>query len=66
MGAYGTSLLLKGVEAMELSYFGQYQGEPEAQWREDWKEQTLLPQLVRIRLTGDEQWPDLVVPLVDG
>ncbi len=66
MGVYGSSLLLEDVQGIELSYFGRFEGQKEAQWRDDWKWQTLLPQLVRIRLLGMEDWPDLIVPLVDG
>ena len=55
--------LLRGVEALELAYWGPA-GDGPAAWRPEWRERG-LPQLVRLRLRfGDgaaRQWPDIVV-----
>jgi general secretion pathway protein J len=64
MGVYGTSLLLKNVGDLELSYFGKPGGGRFAsEWQQDWDKEIELPELVRIRLPVTEDWPDLVVRL---
>jgi len=66
-GAYGTTLLLDGVEALEISYFGILPGEAEGEWLEEWIEQPRLPERIRIRLqTTTGAWPDLSVDLPQG
>jgi len=63
-GAYGRTLLLEGVDAFRIEYFGTLEGETEPDWQEDWLDQGALPSLVRIRLTTvDQSWPDLIVAL---
>ncbi len=63
-GAFGRTLLLEGVDAFEIRYFGALEGDTEPDWHEDWLEQNALPILVRIHLTTTEQsWPDLIVAL---
>lgn len=63
-GAFGRTLLLEGVDAFQIAYFGTLDGETEPEWQEDWIDQGALPSLVRIRLTTVHQtWPDLMVAL---
>jgi len=66
MGAYGTTLLLRDVGDLELSYFGIEQGQKEPDWHEEWTLQLRFPQLVKIGFGEDSDWPELVVSLVDG
>jgi general secretion pathway protein J len=61
-------VLLRGVQAIDLAYFGPSRGAPA--WAPQWQDQPFMPQLVRLRLgfaPGDRRrWPDLVVhPLAD-
>jgi len=57
--------LLTDVEHVELSYFGRVASENAAQWHDNWTQQSMLPQLVRIQVrfhAGDTRlWPELVV-----
>lgn len=63
-GAFGRTLLLEGVQRMEISYFGVIDGDLDPDWHEEWLEQQGLPMLVRIHIeTVDQQWPDLIVAL---
>jgi hypothetical protein len=62
-------VLLRGVQALDLSYFVSAPGQA-AGWRTEWRQPPVLPALVRVRLTladGDRRhWPDLTVhPLAD-
>jgi general secretion pathway protein J len=58
-------VLLRGVDSLDLAYFGATREDPEPQWRTDWSGQPGPPRLVRVRVTfgtGDRRvWPDLVV-----
>jgi general secretion pathway protein J len=64
-------VLLEGIEALEIAYFGALaRGEP-ARWHEQWLEGSALPQLVRLRVLFFEDdrryWPDLIVrPMTDA
>lgn len=63
-GAYGRTLLLDGVEELEIAYFGILEGEQDPDWNQDWLEQSRLPIAVRIHLTTTEQtWPDMLIRL---
>ncbi len=66
MGAYGTTLLLRDLDALQLSYFGTVQAQRESGWHQEWDAQPNLPRLVKIGFGDDSEWPDLIVPLVDG
>jgi general secretion pathway protein J len=66
MGAYGVTLLLRGLDALELSYYGAVSPETEMSWHQEWDLQPTLPSLVKIGFGDDSEWPDLIVPLVDG
>lgn len=62
-------VLLQGVQAMDLAYFVVAPGQP-AGWRTEWRQPSVLPSLIRVRLTfveGDRRrWPDLAAhPLAD-
>jgi len=63
-GAFGRTLLLEGVEEIEINYYGVLAGESEPDWHEEWLEQPAPPALIRIHLkTVDQTWPDLIVAL---
>jgi len=63
-GAYGSTLLLDGVEDLKIAYFGILEGEQDPDWYQDWMEQPRMPQAVRIHLSTNEQtWPDLLIRL---
>jgi general secretion pathway protein J len=59
------SVLLHGVEAVDLAYFGRRQAGVPTQWQSDWDDRHGLPELIRLRVTfppGDGRaWPDLYV-----
>jgi general secretion pathway protein J len=57
------SVLLKGVDDVEFSYFGSLRRREEPQWRDRWEGTRALPRLVRIHLDfADERryWPEFV------
>uniref|UniRef100_B0T7N4 General secretion pathway protein J n=1 Tax=Caulobacter sp. (strain K31) TaxID=366602 RepID=B0T7N4_CAUSK len=63
-------VLLRGVQAISLNYFGAIEPDPTPHWRERWSQRPRMPSLVRVRLrfgAGDRRlWPDLIVhPLAD-
>lgn len=66
LGVYGTTLLLRDPGALQLSYFGTLQAHKEMGWHQEWDAQPTLPLLVKIGFGDDSEWPDLIVPLVDG
>ncbi len=66
MGAYGSNLLLTGVREMELAYFGIPRGKREPEWLDEWNEQGVIPMMIRLRIEGYEEWPELIIPLVEG
>ena len=59
------SVLLHGVQGLEMAYFGPAPPDGRAAWRPEWTGQATPPQLVRIRATfaaGDRRrWPELIV-----
>jgi general secretion pathway protein J len=59
------SVLLHGIEGIDLAYFGRRQAGAAAQWQSDWDDRHGLPELIRLRVTfpgGDSRaWPDLFV-----
>ncbi len=58
-------ILLEGIEAVRLRYFGTLEGDQESEWHEAWESQTALPSLVRVELDfpSDDRrsWPELTV-----
>lgn len=64
-------VLLERIEDLEISYYGAPSRNLPAAWYEEWREASVLPQLVRIRLSfapADlRHWPDLIVhPMTDA
>ena len=57
--------LLSGVRQIDLAYFGPAQPDFQHRWRPIWRDNTLLPELVRLRLTFEpndpRHWADLIV-----
>ena len=58
-------ILLSGVQQLDIYYYGAAQPDLTRTWRQSWFQQTLPPELVRIRVgfgRGDKRsWPDLIV-----
>jgi general secretion pathway protein J len=58
-------VLLRGVDSVDLAYFGATREDPQPQWREIWSDEAGPPRLVRVRVSfgnGDRRlWPDLIV-----
>jgi general secretion pathway protein J len=58
-------VLLRGVRALDIAYFGAGQPDGSRRWRPSWSFQPTPPELVRIRLAFDaadgRQWPDLII-----
>ena len=63
--AAARQVLLSGVQALDLAYFGAATPDQVRRWRPSWDQQALPPELVRVRVLfkpGDRRaWPDLVV-----
>jgi general secretion pathway protein J len=64
-GEAARQVLLTGVRALDIAYFGPTPPNNNLSWQPTWRSQSLPPQLVRIRLVfepGDPRpWPDLIV-----
>jgi len=58
-------VLLTGVRQIDIAYFGPAAPDLSRRWRSTWTEQTLPPELIRVRIdfeSGDPRvWPDLIV-----
>ena len=58
-------VVLRGVESLDLAYFGAATRDVAPGWRPDWSEQPVMPALVRVRVgfaPGDPRvWPELIV-----
>jgi general secretion pathway protein J len=65
LSAASRKVLLPGIQAVELAYFGKARSEREPGWHRQWTGEAQLPRLVRIRVTfppGDARvWPELVI-----
>jgi general secretion pathway protein J len=64
-------VLLEEIENLQLSYYGAPGRELPAAWYEQWLEASVMPELVRLRVSfapGDPRyWPDLIVaPMTDA
>lgn len=59
------TVLLTGVAALEMSYFGAAPPDNLRRWRSAWEERQQPPELIRIRIKfepGDKRrWPELIV-----
>lgn len=56
--------VLSRIEALEFSYYGQTVGQRTPQWHATWRQQSQLPDLVRIRIRMADHrlsWPDLLI-----
>jgi general secretion pathway protein J len=57
--------LLAHVRSLRFAYFGAVEPRAPPAWRDDWTDQTRLPELVRVTVERDDPraaaWPDLVV-----
>jgi len=70
-GAFGTSILMEGVEEFAISYFGLAEGEDTAlttdakeEWQGVWEGRQILPRALRLHLTTSRRyWPDLIISL---
>lgn len=61
-GAFGSTLLLDGVDELEIAYFGVEEGDEDPDWFEDWVDQERMPLAVRLRLTTPGvAWPDMLI-----
>lgn len=63
-------ILIEGIEALDLAYFGAPQRSEPAEWWQEWQDIAALPGLIRVRVrfpAGDARsWPDLFVrPVID-
>lgn len=58
-------VLLTGVRQLDIAYFGPQPPDMTPQWHSAWADQTLPPELIRIRIAFEpndpRQWPDLIV-----
>lgn len=57
-------IILRGVKAISLAYFGAQSKDAPQQWYPTWHNAPRLPALIRVRATMDKphtEWPDLVV-----
>lgn len=58
-------VVLRGVQAMDVAYFGATASDLTPRWRPTWDHQPAPPRLVRVRLAfapGDRrEWPDMIV-----
>ena len=63
--AHENRVLLRGVQQLDIAYFGPAKPDLMPRWRSGWAYQAGLPEVVRVRLSlppGDRrQWPDLMV-----
>ena len=59
------TILVPGIRALGIGYFGRESGEEAVQWHDTWDDASHLPQLVRLRVdfVSDDfrTWPDLVI-----
>ena len=62
---YAEQTLLRGVEGLDISYYGPDPKGGEPGWRSSWLHRASPPELVRVRLTlqatDHRVWPDLIV-----
>jgi general secretion pathway protein J len=59
------AVLVTGVKQLEFAYYGRSKDAP-AQWYSEWRDLDHLPDLIRMRVTFNDDehvWPDLVVAL---
>ena len=58
-------VLISRVRSMDIAYFGVRYPDIQPRWQRQWRDQPILPQVIRVRVVfepGDpRQWPDLMV-----
>jgi general secretion pathway protein J len=58
-------VLVSGVRALDLAYFGAADPDQTRRWRPSWRFQPTPPELVRVRVAFDardaRRWPDLII-----
>ena len=58
-------VLIEGIEAVRLQYYGALEGDEDPEWHDVWDSQTTLPTLLRLELDfpSDDRraWPELTV-----
>lgn len=61
---WAATVLLTGVEALDIAYFGAAPPDGARRWRNEWIERQQPPELVRVRVafkrSDNRIWPDLV------
>jgi general secretion pathway protein J len=55
-----TTVLVEGVTEASFSYFGSENPDDSPRWVPEWHSPMRLPQLVRLSLSTDTAWPDIV------
>lgn len=61
---YGEHILIEGIEALEVEYYGTTEGAADPEWHQEWNEAAAMPTLVRLRVYGDRgEWPPLLAAL---
>ncbi len=60
-----TRVLLDGIDALRLGYYGDPEGRRDPQWSETWEGHEVLPTLISVRLDLPQEdtrrWPELLV-----
>lgn len=63
---YGEHILIEGIEALEIEYYGTTEGSADPDWHDEWSEAAAMPTLVRLRVYRDQgDWPPLLAALPD-
>jgi general secretion pathway protein J len=61
-GQETSTVLVKDLQGLEFSYFGISGDQKEPSWQTEWKHQSKLPTLIRVRLQlGDGSWREQIV-----
>jgi general secretion pathway protein J len=55
-----TTVLVEGVTEASFSYFGSENPDDTPRWVPEWRSSMRLPQMVRLSLSTDKAWPDIV------
>jgi general secretion pathway protein J len=58
-----TTVLVEGVAVLAFGYYGSENSNDPPRWRSEWQSAMQLPKLVRVSLSTDKVWPDIVVPV---
>ena len=58
--------LLENIDNIELAYFGREKLDEDPVWRDEWKNDELLPLLISLKIhtvEGSPDWPEIKIPL---